>query len=245
MMRRSSTFLIAAAFLATTVSCSSDSSSSGVEDAGPSPTDQGPTPTDNGPSPTDEGPTPTDEGPQPEPGEFGFVYRVPQSHTLACESRMPGAPDSLDQLESDWLCTFDYAGTKGHVYVQATPTGCEVMMGAVPVYGDVTAWISIDGAVDETSKAAYDHGGGHVNDAIDFTWGSKAYRYYHSSFGVGWRKCQPMDCLQVLDWSGASIEDGCTKERTLPVVCRPIKADGTHDELVDTFEPCDGDPNFP
>ncbi len=34
------------------------------------------------------------------------------------------------------------------------------------------------------------------------------------------------------------IEDGCTSERTLPVVCVQIDQSGGHDELVDQFEPC-------
>ena len=45
-----------------------------------------------------------------------------------------------------------------------------------------------------------------------------------------------MDCMRVI--SGGSVEDGCTTERTLPVVCVQIAPDGSHDELVDTVEPC-------
>jgi hypothetical protein len=93
---------------------------------------------------------------------------------------------------------------------------------------------------------SYDWGGNHHNDAIEFDAAGKHWRAYHSSFGFGWRQCQPMDCLQQTQGVGGTvIEDGCTKERTLPAVCRPIKADGSYDALVDSFKPCLGDPNYP
>jgi hypothetical protein len=54
-----------------------------------------------------------------------------------------------------------------------------------------------------------------------------------------------MDCIQVSDQGGDMTEDGCTKDRTLPAACVQMMADGTHDPLEDTFEPCPGDPNYP
>lgn len=53
-----------------------------------------------------------------------------------------------------------------------------------------------------------------------------------------------MDCLQLLEGGGLVTEDGCTKERTLPVTCVQVADDGTVPELVDTFAPCPGDPNY-
>jgi len=51
--------------------------------------------------------------------------------------------------------------------------------------------------------------------------------------------------MQVRDSAGTLIEDGCTPQRTLPIVCRAIAADGTWQALVDMFERCPGDPNAP
>ena len=84
-----------------------------------------------------------------------------------------------------------------------------------------------------------------MNDSILFEWEGTGYKLYHSSFGFGWRACHPPDCVQVQDAMGGSVtEDGCTKERTIPAICKQVKQDGTIDALTDTFEPCDGDPNY-
>ena len=71
-----------------------------------------------------------------------------------------------------------------------------------------------------------------------------SYRYYHSSFGFGWRRCQPMDCVQELRSDGV-VDDGCTPARTRPIVCVEIAEDGTEPALLDTFEKCLGDPDAP
>lgn len=175
---------------------------------------------------------------------WGFPIRWPAEHTVDCPEG-PFAPDSLTQLDMDWLCTFAYGGHTGQAYLRATVTECLVTFGETPVFGDCAGWLALDGGAPVTvDVAGYDWGGNHHNDSLDFTWDGKRFTYYHSSFGFGWRKCQEMDCLQVRDSAGELLEDGCTKERTLPAVCRPIAADGTWGDFTDTFAPCLGDPNY-
>jgi len=176
--------------------------------------------------------------------EFGFTIRLPEVHTVKCEGGMPGFEDSLDQLDQDWLCTFDYGDTHGHVYVQATVTSCFVTMSQIPEFEVQGAWISIDGQVEALANAYYDWGGNHQNDYLEFERNGEQFKYYHASFGPGWRACQNMHCLQVKDLNGDFIENGCTTDRTLPAACVQVKEDGTYDELVDTFEPCEGDDNY-
>jgi hypothetical protein len=195
-----------------------------------------------------------DAGPQPDTGdtseienEFGFVMRKPQQRTLSCEPAFPGGPEQVDFMDTDWICTFDHGGKTGYIYVQATPTGCASGgMSSLPTF-DGAGWISIGGAVSGLSDVYYDYGGNHNNDELGFAYNGAFYRYYHSSFGFGWRACQPMDCMIVLDGKGGTVlEDGCTDTRTLPVVCLPVESDSTSfsaADFVDTFAKCPGDPN--
>jgi hypothetical protein len=87
----------------------------------------------------------------------------------------------------------------------------------------------------------YDYGGNHRDDSFDLDYAGIHYVYGHSSLGYNWRPCQPMDCLQSYRSDGTTltlIENGCTKDRTLPIVCVSIGADGTARQLVDEFSPC-------
>jgi hypothetical protein len=115
-------------------------------------------------------------------------------------------------------------------------------MVALPVFETVGAYAAKDGNVSALEGAYYDFGGNHANDWLEFELNGKHFRYYHSSFGLGYRKCQPMDCMQVSESAGGRlIEDGCTDERTLPVVCVEIDPEESYyddDDLVDNFEPC-------
>lgn len=164
-----------------------------------------------------------------------FEVRKPQERTVSCDG------EELTLMDMDWICTFNYKGKSGYVYVQSNMTSCEVIYGANPVFTTAGSWISIDGEISETTAANYDWGGNHHNDFLEFTYSGTKYKYYHSSFGYGWRSCQNMDCIQVGD---PVTEDGCTKERTLPAVCQQVQADGTVGSFKDTFEPCMGDPNY-
>jgi hypothetical protein len=112
------------------------------------------------------------------------------------------------------------------------------------VYTASLAQISIGGVVTALANAKYDYGAGHHNDSLQFDYQGKTYKYYHSSFGFGWRQCQPMDCINTYALGSTTPEtEGCAPARTAPEICVPIKADGTHDALVDTFKKCPGDAN--
>jgi len=191
-----------------------------------------------------------DEPPDLQPGDtspldFGFELRIPEEHEVDCGAVPEGLPDTLVQLDVDHICTFDYGQFHGHVYVQATAVDCFVTMSPIPVFEVAGAWISLDGVVTPLDGVVYDYGGNHQNDFLEFDFGDYDYRYWHSSFGWGWRACQPMDCLQVYEPGSENfVEDGCTKDRTLPVVCVQVGADGTYPELIDTFEHCPGHENY-
>jgi hypothetical protein len=160
-----------------------------------------------------------------EPDEYGFTYRRPGEKNL------------------DWLCTFNDGADSGYVYVRLLETGTmSVGVATVPVYATELAQISIDGQVAELSGATYDYGGGHHNDSLAFDYGDKSHRYYHSSFGFGFRSCQNMDCRNVHALGTTTIEtEGCASDRALPEVCVSFEADGTHAPLVDQFMKCNGD----
>ncbi|MBN1653433.1 MAG: hypothetical protein JXA30_06620 [Deltaproteobacteria bacterium] len=174
-------------------------------------------------------------------GEFGFNYRLPQTHSLICAGGV-GDPNPQEFLDVDWLCTFDYDGLNGHLYLQSTPISCTRTMSAVPEFETYNAQLSIDEQIVPLQNAQYVWGGNHHNDSLAFDHNGKSYDYNHSSFGYGWRACRNMDCMRVDD--GVSLDDGCTVDRTLPVVCVQIQPDGTHEPIIDTFEPCLGDPNY-
>lgn len=171
-----------------------------------------------------------------EPGPYGFFIRRPQMHELPCTS------NTLSFRDEDHICTFADGNVTAVLYFQATPTACVEQFFEMPVYA-TTAWISISDSVQLLPAAEYDFGGNHHNDFFKFTFSGKKYAYFHSSFGYGFRSCQPMDCMQKLDDGGQVAEDGCTPERTLPVTCRRIADDGTFEALIDDFEKCPGDPN--
>jgi hypothetical protein len=160
-----------------------------------------------------------------DPDEFGFTYRVPGDKNL------------------DWLCTFTDGGESGHVYVRLLQTGMSSAgIAMVPVYSTELAQLSIDGQVSELSAAIYDYGGGHHNDSLTFDYAGKSHRYYHSSFGFGFRSCQHMDCRNVHALGTITLEtEGCASGRAMPEVCVSFEADGSHEPLVDQFMKCAGD----
>jgi hypothetical protein len=158
-------------------------------------------------------------------GEYGFTYRPVQTEQL------------------DWLCTLHAVGQSTYVYVRLDQTGTKSAgIATVPVYTAKLARISASGTVTDLASAQYDFGGGHNNDSLQVDYQGKTYKYYHSSFGFGWRQCQPMDCINIYALDSTTLEnEGCATTRSLPEFCVPIKADGTHDPLVDTFKKCAGD----
>jgi hypothetical protein len=159
-------------------------------------------------------------------GDFGFTFRPVQG-----------------DKQLDYLCTLNTVGASTYVYIRLDQTGTKsVGIATIPVFTPALAKISINGTVTDLANPSYDYGGGHHNDSVQFDYQGKSYRYYHSSFGFGFRACQPMDCVSIYAQGGTTpTTDGCTSARALPEVCVPIKADGTHDPLKDTFKKCQGD----
>jgi hypothetical protein len=178
-----------------------------------------------------------------------FAIRKPQEHKLTCPIvSAPDAGSSQASLsDTDWICTFKYDGKEGQIYIQSTPTQCEYGYGPMPtVFSHPVQQIKLNGSVYPLTNASYDYGGNHQNNFMEFDYEGKHFKYYHSSFGWGWRCCQNMDCTIVSDATSKTvILDGCTKDRALPIVCSQIKADGSFDPLTDGFAHCPGDPNYP
>lgn len=160
---------------------------------------------------------------------------VPGKEEYGFNVRKPGA------MNLDWLCTFD--GESSYVYARLLQTGTErTGIAETPVYMVELAQISVNGKVSELANARYDYGGGHHNDALSFDYDGATQSYYHSSFGFGFRSCQPMDCRNVYALGTTTLQtEGCAPARSLPETCVSIEADGTHAALEDKFIKCQGD----
>lgn len=175
---------------------------------------------------------------------YGFTIREPEARNVTCSQGPDGLPMTEPSLmnDEDYVCTFVHGSVAGHVTVQATPTDCVQFMAPVPTSFETAGWISIDGEVSPLEGLTYDHGGNHFNNAFEFDYAGNRYRFWHSSIGFGGRACQPPDCLQVFEPGAAEpTEDGCTSERTLPVVCALVESGPVVPSLEDTFAPCPGD----
>lgn len=175
-----------------------------------------------------------------EPGPFGFVIRVPQDRQIP-EKDFQGGTQMVTRSDVDHVCTFPESFPKTYLYIQANPTRCEMMMGCF--YDTQGAWVSVDGVLEAIQGAHYDFGGNHANDWVEVPYQGKVYRFFHSTLGFGGRRCQPMDCVQIKDTDENVLEDGCTKERTVPVTCVVVDADGKVPGFPTTFSKCPGDPN--
>jgi hypothetical protein len=158
-------------------------------------------------------------------GDHGFSFRTPGAEQL------------------DWLCSFGQSEPAGYVYVRLDQTGTmQAGIAMIPVYTAALAQISVEGTVSMLDSAVYDYGGGHNNDSLTIEYQGKSYSYYHSSFGFGFRKCQPMDCIDVYELGTTTLEtEGCGPDRALPEVCVRIETGGMHAPLEDTFQKCAGD----
>jgi hypothetical protein len=158
-------------------------------------------------------------------GDHGFNFRSPGAKQV------------------DWLCTFGQSEPPGYVYVRLDQTGTsQTGLATIPVYTAVLAQVSVADTVSMLDGAVYDYGGGHNNDSLTIDYQGKSYSYYHSSFGFGFRKCQPMDCIDVYELGTTTLEtEGCGPDRALPEVCVPIETGGMHGPLEDTFQKCAGD----
>lgn len=172
--------------------------------------------------------------------EHNFCIRTPKEREVPQEG-MGGENTTIKMWDKDHVCTLKYKELDGFFYIQANPIKVKMMFGTI--YETQGAWVSFNGKV-ESVPGIYDGGGNHQNDWAKLSYGGYDIKYYHSSFGFGFRACQPMDCLQIFEPGGASpIDDGCTKDRTIPIVCVEVQHDGSVPELKDNFKKCEGDPN--
>jgi succinate dehydrogenase / fumarate reductase iron-sulfur subunit len=178
--------------------------------------------------------------------ERGFTLRVPQVRQVPCESRAGGcdAP-TVAARDADLVCTLVDGARNQYLYAQVHVDRIDGVTNFFPqpVYVTDGVWISDGTRVISSGHAAtYDYGGGHNNDSLTVDLGDVVYKYYHSSFGFGFRRCQEMDCLQSYAPGAATpTVDGCTRERTRPIVCVRVTDTGTVPPMRDTFMRCAGD----
>ncbi len=177
------------------------------------------------------------------PNPWGFTVSNPSTHTLHCDDPANIFDGEIEVSDRHWLCTFKEGSTEGVLFIQAIPETCVVMMSPLIEYSIGVAEISIDGNLFQLDDVAYDSGGNHLNDSLGFTYSNRKYHYEHSSYGVGYRSCQNMDCANVSNLNDDVVENGCTCDRTRPIVCVKQAADGSFPPLVDTFKVCETDPD--
>ena len=144
--------------------------------------------------------------------------------------------------EKDLICSFKYDGEEGFVYVQSNPTKC-IGSELIPVYDVHKAEFFVNGSKQEITDVKYYGGGSHGTYSIRFTYKGKVFDYGYSTMGMGGRPCQDVDCMNVYEADGKTlVQNGCVKrERSLPVVCRHAKKDGTFTSFEDTYHICESD----
>jgi hypothetical protein len=174
-----------------------------------------------------------------------FEIRKPKGHVLPCEVSWGGEGEFMrDTLsQHDVICTYDYNGEKGFLYVQLTPISCSGGMSITPgSYNVDKAEFYINGKFADVSNVKYEWGGNHHVENLNFTYNGNVFRYAQSTMGWGGRPCQSMDCLKVFESDGKTyIENGCN-ERSLPIVCRTVNGKGEVADFTDNYKVCEGDP---
>ena len=173
-----------------------------------------------------------------------FEIRKPQAGVLPCEIPWGGDEVQRDTLsQHDVICTYDYNGEKGFLYVQLMPNSCAGGMSITPEsYNVDKAEFYINGKFADVSNVKYEWGGNHHVENLNFTYNGNVFRYAQSTMGWGGRPCQSMDCLKVFESDGKTyIENGCN-ERSLPIVCRTVNGKGEVADFTDNYKVCEGDP---
>ena len=175
-----------------------------------------------------------------------FEIRKPKGHVLPCEVPWGGEGEFMrDTLsQHDVICTYDYNGEKGFLYVQLTPISCGGGMSITPGrYNVDKAEFYVDGKFADVSDVDYEWGSNHHVEKLWFTYKENVFLYSQSTMGWGGRPCQNMDCLKVFESDGKTyVENGCN-ERSLPIVCRNINSKGeVVSDFTDTYKVCEGDP---
>ena len=171
-----------------------------------------------------------------------FDIRVPDQKFLPCRDSIVSInlrEDWIDTVgQSDIICNFKYDGDSGFVYVQNNPVSCRLTVGLIS-YEVHKAEFFVNGSMKEISNVRYHGGGNHGIFGLQFTYKGKVFKYNYSTMGMGGRPCQNMDCMMVLESDGKTVvQNGCDEDRSLPIVCRHAKVDGTFDSFEDSFHVC-------
>lgn len=171
-----------------------------------------------------------------------FDIRVPNQEALFCMDSSAYTVFKRYVEEKDLICSFKYDGEEGFVYVQSNPTKC-IGSELIPVYDVHKAEFFVNGSKQEITDVKYYGGGSHGTYSIRFTYKGKVFDYGYSTMGMGGRPCQDVDCMRVYESDGKTlVQNGCVKEeRSLPVVCRRAKKDGTFASFDDTYHICQSD----
>ena len=171
-----------------------------------------------------------------------FDIRVPNQEALFCVDSTAYTVFKRNVGEDDLICSFKYDGEEGFVYVQSNPTKC-IGGELTPVYEVHKAEFFVNGSIQEITNVQYYGGGSHGTYSIKFTYKGKVFDYDYSTMGMGGRPCQDVDCMRVYEADGKTlVQDGCVKkERSLPIVCRRAKKDGTFASFEDTYHICESD----
>ena len=172
-----------------------------------------------------------------------FDIRVPDQKFLPCRDSIVSAnyrEDWIDTVaQSDLICSFKYDGDSGYVYVQNNPVSCRLTVGLIS-YEVHKAEFYVNGSKKEISDVKYHGGGNHRIFGLQFTYKGKVFKYDYSTMGMGGRPCQNMDCMKVLESDGKTVaQNGCGEDRSLPIVCRHAKENGTFDSFEDSFHVCE------
>ena len=171
-----------------------------------------------------------------------FDIRVPDQKFLPCHDSIVSTnyrEDWIDTVgQSDLICSFKYDGDSGFVYVQNNPVSCRLTVGLIS-YEVHKAEFFVNGSRKEISDVKYHGGGNHRIFGLQFMYKGKVFKYDYSTMGMGGRPCQNMDCMMVLESDGKTVvQNGCDEDRSLPIVCRHAKVDGTFDSFEDSFHVC-------
>ena len=171
-----------------------------------------------------------------------FDIRVPDQKFLPCRDSIVSGnyrEDWIDTVaQSDLICSFKYDGDSGFVYVQNNPVSCRLTVGLIS-YEVHKAEFFVNGSRKEISDVKYHGGGNHRIFGLQFTYKGKVFKYDYSTMGMGGRPCQNMDCMKVLESDGKTVvQNGCGEDRSLPIVCRHAKVNGTFDSFEDSFHVC-------
>ena len=174
-----------------------------------------------------------------------FELRVPKRDAYTCEEKGDWGDRVFTETfpQNDFVCTYDYDGEKGFLYVQLSPISCSFGLSLTPNYDVDKAELYVNGKFVDISDVKYEWGGNHHVQKLWFTYKGKVFRYGQSSLGFGGRPCQGMDCLNVFESDRKTyVVNGCDEQRSIPIVCNGVNAENQNFDFTDKFKVCEGDP---